>query len=536
MKPTFLFALFFSPVLWSGQTIVRFQPGSPDVGPFPTDVLTVESTNQRTGRQVSLPVPSSCGAQPTLTACSDTLLLNQLDGFSVNPRITVCFSGPVDAGTLRPGIQFQPLSRFAPAVPINQIVYDPNTHCVFAKPDRVLNQQSRYLLTITDSVRDSSGAPVKEDDVFKDCLKKKGATGYCQDLSNAVDQLARSEGKVVGASLFTTLSATDWLEKARMHVNLAQTPEAVLPAGAPSVFNLADLNSITWIPQTNNPSLPPGQNIPLSVLGGVDKIAFGLYLSPNFLSVSGPLAGSIPVTPTNIPIAGPIAVPGLPPAIPPGYVPVPFHVFLPSVSQMPPGGFPVVIYGHGLGDSQFGAPTFAASTWAQNGFATLAIEIMGHGYGPGGVTQLATQSGTFTVATPGRGIQLSPTGPIGPTDGCILPGPLATRDCGRQTAVDLFALVRTIQDTGGMGLQLNPARIYYVGQSFGSIVGTLFHAVEPRVRAAALSVGGGTTVDISRLSPIGRQLATFYLQTHNPPLLNVPPAPPTTVLQRSVQR
>ncbi|MEO7650220.1 MAG: Ig-like domain-containing protein [Bryobacteraceae bacterium] len=480
--------------------------------------------SQKTGRQVNLPLPNNCGVEPALSACSDTFLLNQLDGFSVNPRITVCFDGPVDSGTLRTGIRLQSLNRFEPAIAINQIVYDPNTYCVFAKPDRVLDQQSRYLLTVMASVRDSAGAPVKEDDLFLDCLKKDTST-YCRALSNAVDRLPRSDGKVVGASLFTTLSTTDWLQKARILTTSAQTPAAVLPAGATSIFNLAALNSITWIPQTNNPALPPGQDIPLGVLGGVEKIAFGLYLSPNFINVSGPLAGSISVTPTNNPIAGPVAVPGLPPAIPPGLVPVSFHAFLPPASQMPSGGFPVVVYGHGMGDSQFGAPTFAASTWAQNGFATLAIEIPGHGFGPGGVVQLSTPTGVETVATPGRGIQFSPTGPIGPSDGCILPGPLAVRDCARQTAVDLMALVRTIQATGGLGLQLNPARIYYVGQSFGSIYGTLFHAVEPAVKAAALNVPGGTSVDISRISPIGRQVGTFYLQTHNPPLLNVPPAP-----------
>ena len=159
-------------------------------------------------------------------------------------------------------------------------------------------------------------------------------------------------------------------------------------------------------------------------------------------------------TPTNLSISGPTAV-----------VPVSFHVFLPAASATPPGGFPLIIYGHGLGDSQFGAPTFAAATWAKKGFATLAIEITGHGFGALSTTQIATAGGTFTVATPGRGIQFS-SAPIGATDGCILPNALATRDCSRQTAVDLFALVRTIKATNGLGLNLNTSRIYYTGQSF----------------------------------------------------------------------
>jgi len=205
-------------------------------------------------------------------------------------------------------------------------------------------------------------------------------------------------------------------------------------------------------------------------------------------------------------------------------IPVSFHVFLPKTSPHS-GKIPVIIYGHGLGDNQFGAPTFVASTWAKKGFATLAIEITGHGFGPGSATQVTTKTGNFAIPTPGRGIQFDPTLPIGPQDGCILPTALATRDCSRQTAVDLFALVRAIRDTQGLGLNLDPTRIYYTGQSFGSFYGTLFEAVEPHVSAGTLNSGGGTQAEVARLSPIARQLGAAYLSTFQPGLLNVPPAP-----------
>jgi hypothetical protein len=171
-----------------------------------------------------------------------------------------------------------------------------------------------------------------------------------------------------------------------------------------------------------------------------------------------------------------------------------------------------VIYGHGLGDNQFGAPTYIASTLAANGYATLAFEVTGHGYGPNSTVAITDQSGNkFTVATPGRGVQIAANTPIGASDGCIVPGAIAIRDCGRQTAVDLFALVKTIQGTHGLALGLNPQRIYYLGQSFGTVYGSLFHAVEPSVKTAVLSVGGGSNVDVARLSLPGRQLVNFYL-------------------------
>ncbi len=187
------------------------------------------------------------------------------------------------------------------------------------------------------------------------------------------------------------------------------------------------------------------------------------------------------------------------------------------------GKIPVVIYGHGLGDSQFGAPTYIASTFAKNGFATLAFEVTGHGFGAGSTVTVTLNNGSsFSEPTPGRGIQLSTTG-IGPTDGCIVPGPFGIRDCGRQTAVDLFALVHAIRSTNGLGLNLDPNRIYYVGQSLGSIAGTLFMAVEPTVNAAVLNGAGGTEVDIARLAITARPLGLAYLASVDPLLFNVPP-------------
>ena len=521
--------LFLVPLaLLGGNTTVLFQPSVPGVGPFPTNSLTVASTSQKTGLQVNLPLPSGCNIGSISTECINTQLLNQLDGFSVNPRIRVCFSGPVDTSTLGAGIRITAVDRAGPSIGINQVIFDAVGNCVYAKPDQVLDQQTRYLLTVSSAVKDADGESLTADKGFSDCVAN-GNSGYCRALSSAIGQLSNGggnnggdgefdnqqqngQGDFVSASLFTTLSATSWLQGARAQVNQNPGPSPVLPAGLVSAFDLSAVKSITWMPDTGAAGVNYDQALPLSVLAGVGKIAFGLYLSPLYLNTSGPQAGTISTTPTNKPIAPPSML-----------IPVSFHVFLPA-GNVPKGGFPVIIYGHGLGDSQFGAPTFAAGTWAQKGFATLAIEIVGHGFGPKGMTKITPNSGTpFMVATPGRGIQFS-AAPIGPSDGCIPPNALATRDCSRQTAVDLFALMRTIKDTNGLGLKLNPERVYYTGQSFGSFYGTLFEAVEPNIGAGTLNSGGASQIDVARLSPIARQIGAAYLGSFTPSLLNVPPA------------
>ncbi len=503
--------------LWCDNTTVLFQPLSPSVGPFPANALTLQASNQKTGLQVNLPLPARCNLLSASSGCVNIELLNQLDGFNVNPRIMVCFSGPVDITTLSTGINITAVDRNGPSIAINQVIFDQTANCAYAKPSQVLDQQTRYLLVVTSDVADAGGKRVKAAKDFSACAKKS-TSDYCQALSQAIDLVENSHGNslgdIVAASLFTTMSATSWMQQAHAQVNSGAIPGAGMLYGPVATFNLADVTSITWMPQTGVSGVNYNQAFPLNVLAGVDRISFGLFLSPLYLNTSGPQAGSISTTPTNAPIQPPSTV-----------IPVSFHVYLPPASSVKNGKIPVIVYGHGLGDSQFGGSTFVASVWAQKGFATLAIEITGHGFGPLSTTQVVTNSGTYTIPTPGRGIQFSPTQPIGPTDGCILPTAIGTRDCSRQTAVDLSALVSAIRATQGLGLNLDPSRIYYTGQSFGSFYGTLFEAVEPNVSAGALNVGGATQVDVARLSPIGRALGSAYLSTFTPPLLNVPPAP-----------
>ncbi|MBV8828113.1 MAG: hypothetical protein JO108_02675 [Acidobacteriaceae bacterium] len=508
-----IFLAFVGTLALAGQTTVLYEPTSLTAGPFPSDVLTAADTTQITGHRIALPpAESSCDPSQSLPVCTNTDALNQFDGFSVNPRLMVCFSAPVDTSTLPSGLNLYAAGSSNP-ITVNQIIYDPATNCAFAKPNQVLKQDSAYVLTVTTTVLDAGGQTVQPDGRFTACLASNDP--YCSALSSAIAHVPRtpaSSNTLVAASLFTTMSVTRWLEGARDYIKANEPYIPVVPAGLVPVFPVAALASMNWDPAQSG--LGP-QPIPLSALHNVGAIGFGLFFSPNYLNVSG----SAPFTITTAPNS-PVPVPGYPS----GFVPVSFHVFLPN--KIPPlGGFPLAIYGHGLGDSQFGAPTYIANTLAANGIATLAFEIQGNGYGSGSTVGLTDKLGIkYTVKTPGRGVQLG-SGNIGPTDGCVLsPGPIGVRDCVRQTVVDLLALVTAIQKTGGLGFTINPSRIYYVGQSFGSTIGVPFHAIEPSVKAAVINAGGGTTVDESRLAITARPLGTGYLAPYG--LLNVPPANP----------
>jgi hypothetical protein len=68
---------------------------------------------------------------------------------------------------------------------------------------------------------------------------------------------------------------------------------------------------------------------------------------------------------------------------------------------------------------------------------------------------------------------------------------------------------------------LDATRIYYAGQSFGGIYGTMILGVEPSIRAGVPNVPGGSIIEIVRLSPVFRALGGIALATRVPSLINV---------------
>jgi len=86
-----------------------------------------------------------------------------------------------------------------------------------------------------------------------------------------------------------------------------------------------------------------------------------------------------------------------------------------------------------------------------------------------------------------------------------------SRDTLRQDLIDESQLIRAIEfvptgtgatghmvfDTmAGLGVVIDPSKIYYTGQSLGAIQGAMNVASNPRISKAGFNVGGGTIVDV----------------------------------------
>ena len=187
----FAFALMPLAALANGVS-VRNDLSDPAGSPFPSDRFSVSDFSNNTFRRVNLPKPD-CAVRPI--DCADVDVINTLDGFSTQPRITVPFTGAIDLSTvssqtiylvnLGDTLTSQGLGQ---RVGINQIVWDPTTNTLAFESDELLAQHSRYLLVITDGVRDSTGKKIKTAEE----REQRGVADYLRDCllytSDAADE------------------------------------------------------------------------------------------------------------------------------------------------------------------------------------------------------------------------------------------------------------------------------------------------------------------------------------------------------------
>jgi dienelactone hydrolase len=480
---------------------------------FPTDRLTQADPGQLTGRRVRLSLVN-CFEAPS--SCDEIGLLNGLDGWSVNPRMSLAFTAPIALDSVTPSSVFVlPLGDDVAAEPVglSRLVWDAGTTTLYAKPERVLRQGRAHALVVTSRVRAGDGGPLRAPAGARAALDPR--------LANRLKALGIPASDVVASAVFTTQSVTAGLEWMRELIDARPAPRirfALAPGSAKSVYARAGLESIVFTRQAATAgadrfAAPVALNLAAVPAAEVRTIAVGAFDSASFLSGSR----HIPRGPSS---KAPAVL---------GEERVHVTIFLPE-GAMPAAGWPVVIFGHGFGNDRNAIPPLVAGTFARRGFATAAINVVGHGGGPEG-TLAIKESGKEPVVLPagGRGLDIDGDGTIGVTEGVETArrGPLAliaNRDGLRQTVADLMQLARAIRsgvDVDGDGRpDLDGERIYYAGHSFGGIYGTLLMAVDSLPRAAVLTAPGAPIGEIARQAAVFRPLVIERLRMRVPALMN----------------
>ena len=540
MKRAILLAVTISMPAWPAwaQVHPRFDLASVSGAPFPSDLHTVADASNRTGRRVNLPLPD-CSTQPS--DCNDLTVVNTLDGFNLMPRISIPFDGAIDPGSVSSrSIFLVELAQdgdetiAANIVGINQVVWDPATLALHVESDEVLRQTARYAVIVTNGVRDTSGRPVQASAAFDDFRHdlnfgqtRSGALKqYRKALITTLEALERRgvpDRDVVALSVFTTQSATATLESIRDYLKSSPPPAranfGIGPNGSRAVFARSSLQAITFRQQMGGPIPFVNATVPLPALnaytaGVVGTVAWGTFVSPQFIDRNAVMTahGTLEV-PTQL-----------------GEATLEFVLFVPSGTR-PAAGWPVAFLGHGGTTNIHTAAVWNfASSLAAHGFASIAINAIGRGFGPLGTLRIGLADATAVeINAGGRTIDQDGNGVYVNQEGAAATAPyliVGQRDAVRQTAIDYMQLVRVIRagidvDDDG-SFDLDAGNMVFLGNSFAVGYEMCFLAVEPEVLIAAVGSPGGLPgrADLLSMRPTGRTLTGSALAARTPSLLN----------------
>ena len=319
------------------------------------------------------------------------------------------------------------------------------------------------------------------------------------------------------------------LEKIRDQIHAATPAPADFLLGPGGVSGRCstwrDVAGITWNQQTRVPgrSARAGERQPPRLVpGAVGQVAFGRYVSPDYETAEKfiPPVGTRTGTPAVA-----------------GVNEVYFNLFL------PPDRCPRVAgrwrsSATASAAARTPARSSVAASMASQGIATIAINVVGHGFGPLSTLTVRhdrrapvtfPQAGAASTRTATES-SLPPKASARPRRSTII----RDRDGQRQTVADLMQLVRVIEvgmDVDGDGVAGPGPVAHLLPRAVARR--DLRHAllaVEPSVRAGALNVPGGPFSEILHLSPVFRPQLGAALFARIPSLLNAgrPTRPPTS--------
>ena len=518
---------------------------------FPDDAFTVGDKTQVTGRRINfrqgVDYPRVGGVvQPSCTSadysiCDGFAELNKLDGFDLQPRVLVPFTGPIDLASVSTSNFFISADNGAFVSGLRQLTFDPATNVLAGISDAFLVENTAYRIHVTSGILDGTGRPVRA--CTGACVVRfttRTATGALVRIRQAMDlPLSNAANAYVlagfpGASTSTASRKIGFTQNGVNDVFLAVSVEPSLADPLNGIVRTDQVKVDSTASDAFQSSAVPN----LIPSGGAGYYAFGSFLSPRyqFASASGqqdnPYGVGDGFTDGEIP-----PVPTTRTSVPFGADRIGVIVVTPDPALFPPP-WPAAIYGPGFTRSDY--DIFVTADYnASLGIVTLATNPSGHGFGPLSTTTVTASGIPTTFLSYGRGRDLDgdgligdglndgvgPTGHVQP-DGSALPSrkPIDGLASGLiQTVVDNMALGRALQaglDIPGVGTNLvDPSRIMYYGLSFGGIYGTMLMGTDPLFHQGLLNVPGGPIVDIARLSSFRGDLAD-KLAISRPSFLN----------------
>jgi pimeloyl-ACP methyl ester carboxylesterase len=526
----------------------KFDP-SHAIVPFPTNLLLSGTTD------LTLNIPV---ADPTDVG-DPQVALDALDGFSEVAPWSTTFSTPVKPSSVTGGpngsVRVFEVTLSGPGGGVTSIVRELQSPSEFVValapsdttgrtlaivPTKPLQQLTSYMAVLLGnggvstpgsgpSVTDANGNDITPDTAYflskrtsplctngasTDPLLDAGTACALEPLRHLINS---QEGGAASAGIDPSRIALSWVMTTQSITPEMQAIESRAEhADAPSLTvanTTLDLHAF-------NPGLPSG--VATVYVGTLNNDPYYLT-APSSADPTAPLhtywhaaaggyvppfnAAGLDPTSTNVTFANPLPV-----ATSLQRLPVVMTV---PKGAAPSAGWPIVVFQHGITRNRTDVLAIAAAL-AQAGFAAVAIDAPLHGITDksnpfyrnqlvgSAAPSLVTNERTFDLDFSNN--STSAPGPDGQIDGSgtyfiNLSSLLTSRDNLRQANADLLELTQAIVDGNVSGVELDGSTVEFVGQSLGSIIGTAYMAIEPRVHVGVLNVPGGGVARLLDASP-----------------------------------
>jgi len=478
-----------------------FQPLQ-GVLPYPTDAYFSGSTD------------GTLNIQPANALMPLQSSVNQLDGFSTTAVIRTRFASPLDPASLNGSTvhvaQVVVSSTTKATVGFTRklvVGTDPATADISVglasdlgvgntileiRPLKPLEPSAGpgatnvgYLVVLTDGIRTATGTAATPDTDYADFKAKLATDPTCAAITNAsLNGLCRLTGahlqiaqamQINPANVVLTFSFST--QATRDTMNVLANPAVTTPRPIVAVNTGATTAQLS---PPNATPLPGHAN----VYRGTLEIPY--YSSrPSQENPTAPLTATWLGNPSALDPNSRLLTRFNPVPVATATISIPLLVTVPNAASTagaakPPGGWPVVIFQHGLTRSRLDAAGIA-DAFADAGFVVAAIDLPLHGVtATANPLYDAANERTFNLDLANNStLAAGPDGAIDPsgTHFVNVPNPLVTRDNLRQAAVDLLTLTRSL---GNLNLDADPAgdidttRIHFVGHSLGGIVGGVY--------------------------------------------------------------
>src|SRR5947207_5005223 len=359
---------------------------------FPDNAFTVADASQLTGRRINfregIDYPNIGGVvQPSCTnadysICDAFAQLNKLDGFDLQPRVLVPFTGAINLGSVNASDFFISTDKGGFVSGLRQLTFDPATNTLAGISDGFLNENTSYRIHVTNGILDNAGRHVNA--CGGGCVVRfttRTATGELARIRQSMDlPLSNSANAYVlagfpGASTSTASRKLTFTQNGVDDVFLAASVEPSLVDPFDGIVRTDQVKVDPTAPGAFQSSAVPN----LIPSGTAGYYAFGSFLSPRyqFASASGQQDNPYGV--------GDGFTDGEIPPVPTTRTPVPFGadrigviVVTPDPAQFPPP-WPAAISGPGF--TRSGYDLFVTADYnASLGIVTLATNPSGHGF------------------------------------------------------------------------------------------------------------------------------------------------------------